>query len=253
MSILKNKVKKIITDLIDENSYHVMAYMKNKEAFGHMKGVNNGKSIVLCGAGPSLKEYEPISNAIHVALNRAILYEKVKFDYMIADDWDGIDFIQKEVTDYQCQKFFGMCIGADYGRRIPNLFIQKNNASSYVTDSYYIRNGFDSKFVVDIDSHAVGNMPNIALEAMQILLFTNPEKIYLVGCDCSSGHFVQPSSLSKERIKNQEKDLKKCISGDATINKWLELKEFAKFFYPETEIVSINPVGLKGIFTDVYQ
>ena len=35
--------------------------------------------------------------------------------------------------------------------------------------------------------------------------------------------------------------------------KWKELKDFAGRFYPETEIVSINPVGLKNIFLDIYQ
>lgn len=30
------------------------------------------------------------------------------------------------------------------------------------------------------------------------------------------------------------------------------LKDIVERFYPETEIVSINPVGLKGLFHDVY-
>jgi hypothetical protein len=34
---------------------------------------------------------------------------------------------------------------------------------------------------------------------------------------------------------------------------WKDLKKFAQIYYPDTEIISINPVGLKGLFTDVYQ
>ncbi len=30
------------------------------------------------------------------------------------------------------------------------------------------------------------------------------------------------------------------------------MKGFAKTYYPETEIISVNPVGLKGLFHDVY-
>ena len=30
------------------------------------------------------------------------------------------------------------------------------------------------------------------------------------------------------------------------------MKEFISQNYPETEIVSVNPVGLKGLFTDIY-
>ena len=107
--------------------------------------------------------------------------------------------------------------------------------------------------VCDIDKMAIGNMPNIALSAMQIALFTNPSTLFIVGCDASQGHFVQPESLSGDRVKKHETDIKKSVSGDMTIKKWMEVKEFADAFYPDTEIVSVNPVGLKGLFKDVYQ
>ena len=32
-----------------------------------------------------------------------------------------------------------------------------------------------------------------------------------------------------------------------------EIKKFVETYYPETEIISVNPVGLKGIFKDLYQ
>ena len=34
---------------------------------------------------------------------------------------------------------------------------------------------------------------------------------------------------------------------------WKELQKFAQTYYPETEIISVNPVGLRGIFTDLDQ
>ena len=33
---------------------------------------------------------------------------------------------------------------------------------------------------------------------------------------------------------------------------WKKLAEFAEANYPDIEIVSINPVGLKGVFQDQY-
>ena len=33
---------------------------------------------------------------------------------------------------------------------------------------------------------------------------------------------------------------------------WKRIKNFIRTYYPETEVVVINPVGLKGIFRDVY-
>ena len=33
---------------------------------------------------------------------------------------------------------------------------------------------------------------------------------------------------------------------------WLQVKKFIEKFYPNVEVFSVNPVGLKGIFHDVY-
>ena len=33
---------------------------------------------------------------------------------------------------------------------------------------------------------------------------------------------------------------------------WKKVKDFVAMFYPDVEIISINPVGLKGLFKDVY-
>ena len=37
---------------------------------------------MLCSAGPSLNKFVPIKDAVYLAINRAVLYEKVKFDYI---------------------------------------------------------------------------------------------------------------------------------------------------------------------------
>ena len=33
---------------------------------------------------------------------------------------------------------------------------------------------------------------------------------------------------------------------------WPNLKTFAQRHYPETQIIAVNPIGLKGIFREVY-
>lgn len=250
----KRNIKEKMLDLSFENAINVAASMCNHETFSPIKACNKGKEIAICGGGPTLNEYIPMEGVLHIALNRALLCKNIKYDWFIADDWDGVDFYKDELKNYDCKKFFGHQIGGDISREIPESYRIDCNAFRYYTDSYHHINGYQSKFVCDIDRMAIGNMPNIALSAMQIALFTYPQRIYLVGCDASSsGHFVQPSTLNEERIKIHEKDLKMAVSGDKVIEKWIELKEFANAFYPDVEIVSINPVGLKTIFKDVYQ
>lgn len=235
------------------SAVNIAASICNRECFHSIKNCNEGKEVVLCGAGPTLRKYTPIPSAFHVALNRALLYQNVKYDWFIADDWVGINFFQEELIKYECKKFFGRHFAGDLEREIPESFRRACKAERFYTDSYLVGNGFASQFVCDIDAMAIGNMPNMALAAMQIVLFSNPSKIYLVGCDSSEGHFIQPPSLDDERVRKHEEDLKNVISSDRAIQKWYELKRFADCYYPDVEIVSINPVGLKGIFRDEYQ
>lgn len=246
-----DRISKKIQSCTRENAYSIAASRCNSIAFDQYKDYLKGKDVVLCGAGPTLNKYKPIPGAVHVAINRAILFDKVHFDFFIADDWKGISFIQKEITDYDCIKFMGHQIG-DYSLQIPESFVRENNAKRYYTDSYIVKNGFKSEFVCDINYLPIGNMPNIALSSLQILLFMNPKNIYLVGCDASSNHFTNVG-VSEELSKKHKKDSAIAVSIDATISKWHEFKKFSETFYPKVTITSINPVGLKGIFKDEYQ
>lgn len=79
-------------------------------------------------------------------------------------------------------------------------------------------------------------------------------KVYIVGCDAiADGHFIENSNISEEQRNRQIKDMEMAVAGDNVISLWHQLKRFAQVFYPNTEIISINPVGLKGIFKDEYQ
>lgn len=255
-----NRIRRIVKEKLLYNSYRTSAYLLaasrvNNETFTKYKDSNLGKELVLCGAGPSLKKYIPIENVKHIALNRALLNETIKYDYFIADDWLGINFMQDFLEQYDCIKFFGHQIG-DYTREIPETFARKSRAERYYTDSFMVRDGFESKLVSDINHMPIGNMPNIALSALQILLFTNPKKIYLVGCDASAnGHYEvkQAKEISKKQYELEKRDLKLAVGSDRVLETWRDFKQFKEAFYPDVEIVSVNPVGLKGLFKDSYQ
>lgn len=73
-----------------------------------------------------------------------------------------------------------------------------------------------------------------------------PKKIYLVGCDCSLGGYFNNEKLNKKEKQNY-------LNTVEIIENWKKLKFFANRYYPDTEIISINPVGLKGVFKDIYQ
>ena len=245
---IKDKISRKLVQVQEEINYrnvlNIAAAMGNYYAFKDLRNCNAGKKVVLCGAGPTLKMYKSIEGCVHIALNRALLHDGISFDWFIADDWVGINFMQNEIVNYQCKKFFGRSFGVD-DTIIPEDFINKCEGIKYYTDIYNVHDGFKSKFVYDIDKMAIGGMPNIALQAMQIILFTHPDQIYLAGCDATTGHFVNP-----KRSTEVSKEMELCVAG--ANSKWVELKRFVEIFYPSVRIASINPVGLKGIFEDIF-
>ena len=67
-----------------------------------------------------------------------------------------------------------------------------------------------------------------------------PKQIFLVGCDCSpTGHYDGSGGVDD-------------ASANEFANSWKWVKTFVKRYYPSIEVISINPVGLKGVFRDVY-
>ena len=88
----------------------------------------------------------------------------------------------------------------------------------------------------------IGDWKGCVFSALQFALYTNPKEIYLVGCDCSDqGHF------HTERIEVENSS---TLSYQYT--SWQFFQEYVSRYFPHTEIISVNPVGLKGMFKDVY-
>lgn len=257
---LKEKVFKKVLELMEmmavEESKNISTAILHQKTFLPFKNLcDNEREVVVCGAGPTLQQYKPIEGAVHIALNRAFLYEKVDFDFIYAQDFDGIRMVQKELIDYkgnQCVKLLGTQCGGK--KEIPESLALKCGALRFNTDVYIYRNGNKSQFVADIDSRPVGNMSDVGIAAMQFALYLNPSVLYIVGCDMSGGHFSNKNQSDLE--KKQEDDAQEKYwkeEYDKKIEQWKKMKEFAHTYYPDTRIVSVNPVGLKGLFEDMYQ
>lgn len=221
----------------------------HRETFADFRNKYKGKTIALFGAGPSLNNFDPdlIKADICVALNRTFAYDKVKFDYLFAIDKVGIDQWYDKFFAYrpdECIKFLGdQNLGPKM--QIPESLIFGSNVRRYKTTAGYL----DSEFSHDIESEPLGNFNTVSLQAIQFILYTNPAKVYLVGIDCSQGvHFAGKSPDIKKIMNENPTKMQKT-----TLKSWLKLKEFASTYYPGTEIISVNPVGLRGMFNkDVY-
>ena len=217
----------------------------HKETFGPYKYAFKDKTVVLVASGPTAQYHSQIDDAIYVGVNNACLLEKIKLDYLFCQDFYMDEEKRNAIVNYrpnECQKFFGripdlryeMCLKtecAKHVRRCPKYLINDAKAKEY-----YVQDEYQNSFALDIEKEPL-SPAGIAFSALQFILHAHPNKIYLVGCDCSSGFFYK-SNIT--------------FNAEYQINTWKRVKQQMEDLYPDIEIVSINPVGLKGLFKDEY-
>lgn len=217
----------------------------HKETFGPYKNAFKDKEVVLVASGPTAKYHEQKDGYIYVGVNNACLLDNVKLDYLFCQDFYMSEEKRDAIVNYragECQKFFGripdgrynFCLNkesASHVRRCPKYLIDKAGAKEY-----YVQDHYNNSFALDIENEPL-NLSGIVFAAMQFILHCHPKRIYLVGCDCSCGYFYK-SDITFD-TKGQ-------------IGVWQMLKEHMEHVYPDIEIVSLNPVGLRGMFKDEY-
>lgn len=214
----------------------------HKNTFSKFKGINKNKCVVIVGRGPTIKKFVPnIKNAVYVGTNNVIKMEKIPIDYLFVQDFhhmpkDDINQIINFKGELFLGKFFFPILKENpsvpnwlHEICIPEGFFLRPNVHKYVAGL------FNKFFYPDIDCFPVVDMGSVIFPAVHFAFFTHPQKIYLVGCDCSQGHFDDNTGDSSPLVKG-----------------WKMIKLFRDIYYPDVEIISINPVGLKGLFKDEY-
>ena len=226
----------------------------HRKTFAGFKGCYEGKDVAIVGAGPSVVNFKPINDCIYIGLNSACVLQSIKFDYLFSIDKSGIDKVYGDFASVDCVKFIGDQNFYSPDFQISESVISKmGNVRRYKTNTgLYAK----SKFAYDIESEPLGNFNTVALQAIQFALYTNPQRIYLIGIDCTpNGHFHNKQNSAEEisSVIEKRKGVPLDKWAENAISGWKELKDFVQIYYPSTEIVSINPVGLRGIFIDMYQ
>ena len=138
-----------------------------------------------------------------------------------------------EFADYKpdtCTKMLAWVTGNE-DIRIRQTEAFKMNCNRYILD--WVQMG---KFPYDISIEPFADYRGTVFSALQFALYTNPKRIFLVGFDCSDGDIF---SKKKENFSYQYKS-------------WLKIKEYVNREWSNTEIISVNPVGLKGLFVDQF-
>ena len=204
-------------------------------SFREFKGINAGKDVVIVATGPSMRYYTQMPQAIHIGVNSAFKNPKIQLDYYFTTDFESRNEWFFELKNYNFIKFFGQYSAGKYRDRfqVPEKIIEENHGRRF------FQGAPNEDIFINIEYYPLMAFYSITFQALHFAIYTNPKRIFLVGCDCSSeGYF----DGGKQLFANPPKWLKGYI----------KFKDFINRFYPDTEIISVNPVGLKGLFRDVY-
>ena len=219
----------------------------HEKVFGKYKNAFCGKDVVLICTGPTANYYKMIPNAIHIGVNGACYLDFINLDYLFAQDYTikqkNNSTLINDCMNYRiknCKKFFGIIPDERLKKikndieRIPLSFCNDSNVSQYILEDWSVHN-----IAYDISREPFGEFFGTPFSALQFIFYTHPQKLYLVGWDCGQGYAYN----------------KQNALGGANYQIEILKKHFLPFIeinYPDIEIISINPVGLKGIFKDVF-
>ena len=237
---LARKMDLTISRALSTMAMHQRTFLpyKNKAA---------GRDIVIVAGGPTAAKFKPIPDAIYIGVNRAYKLSSVTLDYLFCQDMIAIrggDTLD-EISAYrrgECVKFVGLVGDNAWDNEfvIPESFALKAGALRYRA----VEGDLDD-FAYDLSAQPLADCGSVVFSAIQFALWMNPRRVYLVGCDCSqSGYFYKSDAMPPGG---------KPIPVDRLLQGYAWFKQFAQRYYPDTEIVSVNPVGLKGLFVDQVQ
>lgn len=209
------------------------------KTFPQFKDSNVGKTVAIYGTGPSLDYAPKVTNVKTIACNRAIkLFKDKGPDYFFAVDYEGAHDYFDLVLKSRASLFWGAYIhkGLYSNLSIPEQLRNRDNVFSFYTSigvpDYVIR--------PEIETHPLADFNTIVHCALHFALYTNPDTIYVLGCDTTN------SGYAEKNMYQNKIDVGKLVEG------YTKMEAFRKRHYPNTRIISVNPIGLRGIFEDVY-
>ncbi|MBQ7457390.1 MAG: hypothetical protein IJS54_07285 [Desulfovibrio sp.] len=218
---------------------HIKAAAVHPKTFAEYCGIYQNKNIALIACGPTINYAKPLDDTIFVGVNESFRQSSILLDYLFVQDL--MPWI-KEANNYSrdhCKKFYGI-IPQNRTRNSKCRTIQIFDIRDANANEYYLEDLMFHNWPHNIAIEPLCDNGGTVFSAMQFILYTHPKNIYLFGCDCyGSRHFYEKADDNKNFFKYQ-------------INQWKNLKTHIDEYYKDINIYSVNPIGLRGIFADLY-
>jgi len=222
-----------------------VAKMFKSEFNGPLKAfdrIHEGMTAILFATGLSVKEYEPIEgheDFIKMGVNRIYDYPDIlgQLDYYVfGSDYNKDDEhranIDKICSTMDCVTLASAWRDGDITKR-GNIFPEQAKEIGAIP----FENNNKGSFATDVSKYRMFGQ-TIIFPALQLILYTGINTLYLVGVDCGV-------TLAKygEPTGNQQ-----FVIWWKQVKKWMANSEE----YRDVKVISVNPVGLKGVFDDIY-
>lgn len=233
----KRKGKESLT--VEDLRCYTMALQINSKLEKY-RGYFTDKNVVIIGGGPSLKYLDSIpKNTIKIGINRAYQMTNIHFDYLFAQDkfkkQEDIDGFVNYNPDF-CTKFIGLHTKQNLIRIRQSTISKIKKKELYVLNN---RRPQDTLTPIDISLEPFAWYSGTVFAALQFCLFANAKRIYLAGFDCSNdGHAFSDNKVEYKQAHQYEY--------------WEYFNNFKDTYFENIEIISINPVNLKNLFSNVY-
>lgn len=210
----------------------------HSKTFPQFRNTNRGQGIAIFGAGPSMNFAPPVENCKTIACNRSVeFFKQGDPDYFFVHNYHGSKSIFDRILKMKSHLFFGCFINKEayIHSSIPEQLRLNDNVYKY-----YFVSGALGAIRAEIEHFPLADFWTVVHPAMHFALYTNPDVIYLLGCDTTDNGYANKNVL-QVRI-----DIDLMKAG------YEKFREFRDVQYPNTRIVSVNPIGLRGMFEDVY-
>lgn len=217
--------------------------------FQEYKDKHKGEVAYIFGSGPTLNDFVEQEPGVYLVGNNAHrdakIREKLSYLFFLFRGYEKYYNNTSTVYGDYCQMIRDLpslvrkfcCL--NFHTKMDDPLVAKIKKEVSNVDFYSVTDSPPNK-KIDITNEKLWNF-SIVFGMAQFAAYAGFKKIYIVGCDCTSGYFFN-----------------KAYSGDhyhyyePYTKRWKLMKEYMNMYYPDIEIVSVNPVGLAGIFSDVY-
>ena len=244
-----------------KESHCMTAYRSkiNQKSVRPYRGVHKGQSAVLFCTGPTMDAFKLEGVDAHgndaagrkvllVGVNSIVLRKDLAMDYVFVQDRGaktgdtGYLANKEEMDAYRpgIQKFFGRFTGwSTFGPSGEHA--KAANASRYDGGKRPLCNREPHPLVRDVGNFNFGGSCSTIFSALQFILYTGIDQLFVVGCDVGGGGY------SASAKKSDVADTKKPANTDYILDNWKMARHFINAHYPCVRVTVVRPMGLKAV------